>query len=196
MEEVSEAKSSRMKNRKQNTLPSGICRNRLGMVMNSRETPEDGSMPNANALGMTMKPARNATEKSVMESPTFVSGINAFKSHGANVVGIEMDEEGIDLDKLEQAVKREKNVRMLYLIPTFQNPSGKTMGLTNVEIMIPFVRTVDQAKAVVDELARQGLKRGENGLKIIMATRPTRYPSIPVRKRRKTVPPAANCMRA
>ena len=42
------------------------------------------------------------------------------------------------------------------------------MGLTNVEIMIPFVRTVDQAKAVVDELARQGLKRGENGLKIIM----------------------------
>ena len=42
------------------------------------------------------------------------------------------------------------------------------MGLTNVEIMIPFVRTVDRAKAVVDELARQGLKRGENGLKIIM----------------------------
>ncbi len=38
----------------------------------------------------------------------------------------------------------------------------------NVEIMIPFVRTVDQAKAVVEELARQGLKRGENGLKIIM----------------------------
>ncbi|MGD9424596.1 phosphoenolpyruvate synthase [Pantoea sp. NSTU24] len=42
------------------------------------------------------------------------------------------------------------------------------MGLTNVEIMVPFVRTVDQAQAVVEELARQGLKRGENGLKIIM----------------------------
>ncbi|SLM63621.1 MULTISPECIES: phosphoenolpyruvate synthase [Dickeya] len=42
------------------------------------------------------------------------------------------------------------------------------MGLTNVEVMIPFVRTVAQAKAVVDELASQGLKRGENGLKIIM----------------------------
>ncbi|WP_192458613.1 phosphoenolpyruvate synthase [Musicola keenii] len=42
------------------------------------------------------------------------------------------------------------------------------MGLTNVEVMIPFVRTVEQAKAVVDELATQGLKRGENGLKIIM----------------------------
>jgi pyruvate,water dikinase len=42
------------------------------------------------------------------------------------------------------------------------------MGLTNVEVMVPFVRTVAQAKAVVEELARQGLKRGENGLKIIM----------------------------
>ncbi|MFG6077116.1 phosphoenolpyruvate synthase [Erwinia sp. OPT-41] len=42
------------------------------------------------------------------------------------------------------------------------------MGLTNVEVMVPFVRTVAQAKAVVEELGRQGLKRGENGLKIIM----------------------------
>ncbi|ATA23645.1 phosphoenolpyruvate synthase [Brenneria goodwinii] len=42
------------------------------------------------------------------------------------------------------------------------------MGLKNVEIMIPFVRTVAQAEAVIDELARQGLRRGEDGLKIIM----------------------------
>ncbi|EFE94376.1 phosphoenolpyruvate synthase [Serratia odorifera] len=42
------------------------------------------------------------------------------------------------------------------------------MGLTNVEIMVPFVRTVAQAEAVVAELGRQGLKRGENGLKVIM----------------------------
>ncbi|QZY62967.1 phosphoenolpyruvate synthase [Providencia rettgeri] len=43
-----------------------------------------------------------------------------------------------------------------------------TMGLTNVEIMIPFVRTVAQAEAVVAELAKHDLKRGENGLKVIM----------------------------
>jgi pyruvate, water dikinase len=42
------------------------------------------------------------------------------------------------------------------------------MDLTNVEVMIPFVRTVAQAEAVVAELANQGLKRGENGLKVIM----------------------------
>ena len=42
------------------------------------------------------------------------------------------------------------------------------MGLTNVEIMIPFVRTVKQAEKVVDLLAKNGLKRGENGLRVIM----------------------------
>ncbi|CDH34466.1 phosphoenolpyruvate synthase [Xenorhabdus bovienii] len=51
-----------------------------------------------------------------------------------------------------EAIKRVRNV----------------MGLTNVEVMIPFVRTVAQAEAVVAELAVQGLKRGENGLKVIM----------------------------
>jgi pyruvate,water dikinase len=42
------------------------------------------------------------------------------------------------------------------------------MGLTNVEIMVPFVRTVAEAKKVLDLLAANGLKRGENGLRIIM----------------------------
>jgi len=42
------------------------------------------------------------------------------------------------------------------------------MGLTNVQIMVPFVRTVSQAQRVVDLLAKYGLKRGENGLKLIM----------------------------
>ncbi len=42
------------------------------------------------------------------------------------------------------------------------------MGLTNVEIMVPFVRTLGQAEKVVGLLAKYGLKRGENGLKLIM----------------------------
>jgi pyruvate,water dikinase len=42
------------------------------------------------------------------------------------------------------------------------------LGLTNVEIMIPFVRTVDEAKNVIELLERNGLKRGENNLRIIM----------------------------
>ncbi|CAI3106166.1 Phosphoenolpyruvate synthase [Acinetobacter calcoaceticus] len=42
------------------------------------------------------------------------------------------------------------------------------MGLTNIQIMIPFVRTVSEAKRVIELLAQNGLRRGENGLKVIM----------------------------
>jgi pyruvate,water dikinase len=42
------------------------------------------------------------------------------------------------------------------------------MGLTNVEVMIPFVRTTGEAKRVIELLAEKGLKRGENGLRVIM----------------------------
>ena len=42
------------------------------------------------------------------------------------------------------------------------------MDLTNVEVMIPFVRTLEEAEAVIEILAEHGLKRGENGLRIIM----------------------------
>ena len=42
------------------------------------------------------------------------------------------------------------------------------MGFTNVEVMIPFVRTLEEAAAVIDLLAEHGLKRGDNGLRVIM----------------------------
>ncbi|MCG8147650.1 phosphoenolpyruvate synthase [Moraxella sp. PS-22] len=42
------------------------------------------------------------------------------------------------------------------------------MGLTNVEIMIPFVRTTEEARKVLELLEKNGLKRGENGLRVIM----------------------------
>ena len=42
------------------------------------------------------------------------------------------------------------------------------MGLTNIELMVPFVRTLGQAKKVTELLAAQGLKRGVDGLKIVM----------------------------
>jgi pyruvate,water dikinase len=42
------------------------------------------------------------------------------------------------------------------------------MGLTNIEVMIPFVRTLKEAECVIELLERNGLKRGENGLRVIM----------------------------
>ena len=43
-----------------------------------------------------------------------------------------------------------------------------TMGLTNVELMVPFVRTLDEARQTIEIMERNGLKRGENGLRVNM----------------------------
>lgn len=43
-----------------------------------------------------------------------------------------------------------------------------TLGFTNVELMVPFVRTLGEARQVVDLLEKNGLKRGDNGLRIVM----------------------------
>lgn len=70
----------------------------------------------------------NEGDTVIVESPTFVSGIIAMKENGCHVVGVEMDDEGIRIDGLLDAIKNNDNVKMLYLIPTFQNPRGTTMS--------------------------------------------------------------------
>ncbi|MCL2573052.1 MAG: PLP-dependent aminotransferase family protein [Defluviitaleaceae bacterium] len=65
----------------------------------------------------------------ITENPTFIGSLNSFASYRANVVGIDMEFDGMNMDKLEEALKREKNVRFIYVIPNFQNPSGWTMSL-------------------------------------------------------------------
>lgn len=62
------------------------------------------------------------------ENPTFVGSLNSFRSNGAHTVGVEMDADGIDPDALERAILGNPRVKLLYLIPTFQNPSGITMS--------------------------------------------------------------------
>jgi 2-aminoadipate transaminase len=58
------------------------------------------------------------------EEPTFIGSLNAFKSHGLKPVGIKMDNDGMNLEALENALKQNRNVRLLYIIPSFQNPLG------------------------------------------------------------------------
>lgn len=71
----------------------------------------------------------NEGDTLICESPSFIGSINSFKSYNVNLVGVEMDDEGIDLEKLEDAIKNNDNVKLIYLIPNFQNPTGKCMSL-------------------------------------------------------------------
>lgn len=71
----------------------------------------------------------NEGDTLICESPSFIGSLNAFKSYNVNLVGVELESDGINLEKLEDTLKTEKNVKILYLIPNFQNPTGRTMSL-------------------------------------------------------------------
>jgi len=61
----------------------------------------------------------------ICEKPSFIGALNSFKANGAKPVQIDIDSDGM----LEKALIENKNAKIIYLIPTFQNPSGSTMSL-------------------------------------------------------------------
>ncbi len=63
------------------------------------------------------------------ESPTYLAAITAFRAYGCQFIEIPTDDEGMMMDELEKVLKKTKNVKLIYVIPDFQNPTGKTWSL-------------------------------------------------------------------
>ncbi|RQD69987.1 MAG: PLP-dependent aminotransferase family protein [Tindallia sp. MSAO_Bac2] len=64
----------------------------------------------------------------LVESPTFVHSVEIFDMFQAKCIAVETDENGMNMDDLEEKIKK-YNPKMIYLIPTFQNPTGITLSL-------------------------------------------------------------------
>jgi len=75
------------------------------------------------AVQLELRPGRV-----LVEAPTYDRPLKILRRHGAEVVGLPMDEEGLDPDALEAELARGGDISFLYTIPTFQNPSGRTLG--------------------------------------------------------------------
>ena len=67
-------------------------------------------------------------DKVIVEAPTFLATIQCFRLYGADIIGAPIDADGVDVDKLEQLIEQHKP-KLVYLIPTFGNPSGATLSL-------------------------------------------------------------------
>ncbi len=80
-------------------------------------------------MDLATKSLCNEGDTVICESPSFIGSLNAFRSYGLKLCGIPMEQDGMDMDALEQALKTEKRVRFIYTIPNFQNPSGLTMSM-------------------------------------------------------------------
>lgn len=80
-------------------------------------------------MDLLTKSLLNEGDTVLCEAPSFIGSLNTFRSYRAKLKGIPMEEDGINIEALETALNTEKNIKYLYTIPNFQNPSGITMSL-------------------------------------------------------------------
>jgi len=84
-----------------------------------------GSQQALDLIGKTMI---SPGDKVIVEAPTFLATIQCFRLYGAHLIGAPIDANGVDVDRLEQLIDEHKP-KLVYLIPTFGNPSGATLSL-------------------------------------------------------------------
>jgi 2-aminoadipate transaminase len=84
-----------------------------------------GSQQALDLIGKTMI---SPGDKVIVEAPTFLATIQCFRLYGAHIIGAPIDTDGVDVDRLEALVEQHKP-KLVYLIPTFGNPSGATLSL-------------------------------------------------------------------
>ena len=91
--------------------------------------PLPGILPvtgSTQAMDLLCKALINPGDTILVENPSFLGNLQCMRLYQANLVPVDSDEHGLMLDKLEEAMKT-YHPKMLYVIPTFQNPTGKTL---------------------------------------------------------------------
>lgn len=80
-------------------------------------------------IELSIKVLINEGDTVIVEEPSFIGATNAFRSYGAHLAGVPVQNDGMDMDALEKVIAENKNVKLIYTIPTFQNPMGVTMSV-------------------------------------------------------------------
>lgn len=93
-------------------------------------------------IDLTARALVNEGDVVAVERPSFVGGLNNFRSYNARLADVPVAEDGLDLDAFDELLKKEK-VRLLYTIPTFQNPSGITMSLKKRQRLLEMAEKYD-----------------------------------------------------
>lgn len=94
-------------------------------------------------IELTCKVMCNEGDVVICENPSFIGALNAFRSLGAELKGVPLKDDGIDLEALEATLKANPRAKLLYVIPSFQNPAGITSALENRKAVYELARKYD-----------------------------------------------------
>lgn len=104
-----------------------LCKSRYGIGSEADELIVTSGAQQG--IELSCKALCNEHDTILCENPSFIGSLNSFRSYNVNLVGVEVEQDGISIEKLEKAMQENPNAKLLYLIPNFQNPSGITMSL-------------------------------------------------------------------
>lgn len=93
-------------------------------------------------IGLAAKTLVNPGDVVLTESPSFIGALQTFLTFEADVKGVKMDEDGMDMSDLEAKLKAYKP-KFVYTIPTFQNPTGRTLSLERRKQMLALCKAHD-----------------------------------------------------
>lgn len=80
-------------------------------------------------MDLTTRVLTSKGDTVICEEPSFIGSLNCFRSHGCRLAGVEIEDDGMNMEKLERAIKENPDARFIYTIPNFQNPGGTTLSL-------------------------------------------------------------------
>ncbi|MDX6413155.1 MAG: 2-aminoadipate transaminase [Gaiellaceae bacterium] len=98
---------------------------------------------NGSLQGMVFLAERYRGARVLVESPTYDRPLKILAAHGVEVMPIAMDDEGLDPAALEEALAAGEKPAFLYTIPTFQNPSGRTLSVERRRRLVELAREHD-----------------------------------------------------
>lgn len=81
----------------------------------------------------------------IIEKPSYLGAINAFRAYEPNFIDIELEDDGMNMEQLEKALKENEKVKFIYVIPDFQNPSGKTWSIEKRKKLVELANKYDIA---------------------------------------------------
>ena len=79
-------------------------------------------------IDLATKVLINEDDVVISESPSFIGALNTFRSYKGRLVGVDVEDDGMNMEMLEDVLKKESRAKFIYTIPNFQNPSGITMS--------------------------------------------------------------------
>ena len=121
------------------------CVTRMEKVGCKDVKPEDIQILSGSQQGLDFVPRIfiDPGDYIIVESPTYLGALNAFKAYEPKFLQVALDEDGMILEDLEEKLKNHDNVKFIYVISDFQNPSGKTWTLERRKGLIELANKYD-----------------------------------------------------